>query len=215
MGPIKVGNPTEQTGTKKPCFYTAFYSLGVNNLILLNMYDVELKYIRDLHNADSNVISQSPQISKDTRRYLGIVIMLNGQKYCIPFSSGQKDKYQSKKSNIDLIKIPDVEKKNNNGAYVTMAVLNLNNMIPVDESLITKVDLRMLKTDDYAQQRRKRLLQKELAWCRENAELIVRRAQKVYNIVTETPEKSHMLIKRCCNFKKLEDAMRRYLTKHK
>lgn len=184
-------------------------------MILLNMYDVELKYIRDLHNADSNVISQSPQISKDTRRYLGIVIMLNGQKYCIPFSSGQKDKYQSKKSNIDLIKIPDVEKKNNNGAYVTMAVLNLNNMIPVDESLITKVDLRMLKTDDYAQQRRKRLLQKELAWCRENAELIVRRAQKVYNMVNETPEKSHMLTKRCCNFKKLEDVMQRYLTKHK
>ena len=77
----------------------------------LNIYDVDLKYIRDLHNADSNVMSQSPQIGKDTRRYLGIIIILNGQKYCIPFSSGTKEKYQKKSNNADLLKIPDTEKR--------------------------------------------------------------------------------------------------------
>ena len=73
----------------------------------LNIYDVNLKYIRDLHKADSNVMSQSPQVNKDTRCYIGIILMLNGQNYCIPFSSGNKTKFQNKKSNIDMIKVYD------------------------------------------------------------------------------------------------------------
>lgn len=110
----------------------------------LDIYDVNLKYIRDLHNADSNVMSQSPQINKETRRYIGIILMINGQPYCIPFSSGNKEKFQNKKSNIDLLKIPDEEHKTSTGAFKTLAVLNINNMIPVSKSVIAKVDLHIL-----------------------------------------------------------------------
>ena len=133
----------------------------------LDIYDVDLKYIRDLHNADSNVMSQSPQIGKDTRRYLGIIVMVNGQKYCIPFSSGTKDKYQKKSSAVDLLKIPDIERKNENGSFRTLSVLNINNMIPVDDLVITKVDLHIKTKDDIKERQRKGLLQKELKWCRE------------------------------------------------
>lgn len=77
----------------------------------LNIYDVNLKYIRDLHKSDSNVMSQSPQVNKNTRCYIGIIIMVNGQHYCIPFSSGNKTKFQNKKSNIDMIKVYDDSKK--------------------------------------------------------------------------------------------------------
>lgn len=180
---------------------------------LLDLYDVDLKYIRDLHNSDSNVMSQSPQVNKDTRRYLGIIIMLNGQQYCIPFSSGTKEKFQRKNSNVDLLKIPDFEHKDNNGAYKTLAVLNINNMIPVSDSVISKVDLRILKSDNTSQRQRKGLLQKELKWCRDNCDLIERRAQKVYSLVVDTPNKNKNLTRRCCDFKKLEAVLQKYMMK--
>ena len=67
-------------------------------MLVLDIYDVDIKYIRDLHNADDTVMSVSPQIGKDTRRFVGVVVMLNGQNYCIPLSSGDKEKYQNKKA---------------------------------------------------------------------------------------------------------------------
>ena len=179
----------------------------------LNIYDVDLKYIRDLHNTDSNVMSQSPQIRKDTRRYLGIIIILNGQKYCVPFSSGTKEKYQKKSSNADLLKIPDTEKRNENGSFKTLAVLNINNMIPVTESVISKVDLHLRQNDSINERQRKGLLQKELKWCRENCDLIQRRVQKVYSLVVDTPDKNRNLTHRCCNFKKLEAVLEKYIAK--
>lgn len=184
-----------------------------DNMKLLDIYDVDLKYIRDLHNADSNVMSQSPQIGKDTRRYLGIIVILNGQKYCIPFSSGTKEKYQKKSSNVDMLKIPDFERKNENGSFRTLAVLNINNMIPVTESVISKVDLRIGQHDNINERQRKGLLQKELKWCRENCEVIQRRVQKVYSLVVDTPGKNKNLTRRCCNFKKLESVLEKYIAK--
>lgn len=183
-------------------------------MALLNLYSVDLKYIRNIQKADTNVESQSPQINKETKFYLGIVILVNEQKYCIPLSSGQKEKYQRKNSNVDMIKIPDLEKKNSHGAPITIAVLNLNNMIPVDDSVISKIDLKIHNADTYDEKKRKGLMWKELNWCRDNKDTIIHRAQKVYNIVTETPEKSRSLVKRCCNFKKLEDVLHKYINKN-
>jgi len=179
----------------------------------LDIYDVNLKYIRDLHNADSNVMSQSPQISKETRRYIGIILMINGQAYCIPFSSGNKEKFQIKNSNIDLLKIPDEEHKTSTGAFKTLAVLNINNMIPVSKSVIAKVDLHILDSDSANVRRHKALLQKELKWCRNNYDLIERRARKVYTQVIEFPDKNRNLTRRCCNFQKLEKVLQKRLEK--
>ena len=179
----------------------------------LDFYDVKMKYIRDLHNADSHVMSQSPQVNKDTRRYIGIIMVFNEHKYCIPISSGTKTKFQEKKNQVDLIKIPDVEKKDKNGAFKTLAVLNINNMIPVDDSVVVKVDLRDCAGDSIPQRQRKGLLRKELNWCRDNYDLIERRVLKVYKLVTETPEKNRNLTRRSCNFKRLEAVLNSYISK--
>ena len=48
---------------------------------------VNIKYIRNLHNVDDNVPSVSPQIGKQARPFLGIVALVNGSKFCIPFTS--------------------------------------------------------------------------------------------------------------------------------
>ena len=95
-------------------------------------------------------MSQSPQIAKSTRIYVGVIIMLNGQSYCIPFSSGTKAKFQIKNKNPDMIKIPDLQRKDENGAYKTLAVLNINNMIPVNETVIEMIDIHNYSTDTVA-----------------------------------------------------------------
>lgn len=184
-------------------------------MLVLDIYDVDIKYIRDLHSADSKVMSVSPQIGKDTRRFVGVVVMLNGQNYCIPLSSGDKEKYQNKKSNIDMIKIYDESRKNENGAPKIIAVLNINNMIPVNGSVIKKVNLKVNSHDTAPERKRKELLQKEIRWCRNNSELIVRRAIKVYGLVVENPEKNRLLTRRCCDFKRLEAVLQKRVEKEK
>ena len=171
---------------------------------LLNLYTVNIKYNRDLHNADDNVMSISPQIGKDSRVFIGIVILINSRKYCIPLTS-YKEKFDIK-SKEDFIKIPHPNNKNEKGAPRTIAVLNLNNMIPVADFLIQKVDLSK-------KQPKQNLMINELKWCRENSQVIINRANKIYNKVTLTPEKDTHLVRRCCNFKKLEEVLEKWIEK--
>ena len=56
------------------------------------LYNVNLKYIRNLHKIDDNVPSVSPQIGKVTRPFLGIIVLINGSKFCIPFTSNSDKK---------------------------------------------------------------------------------------------------------------------------
>ena len=42
----------------------------------LKLYQIDMKYIRDLHNADNRVPSVSPQIGKHTRIFVGIVVTI-------------------------------------------------------------------------------------------------------------------------------------------
>lgn len=171
---------------------------------LINLYTVNLKYNRDLHNADDNVMSISPQIGKDSRVFVGIIVLVNTKKYCIPLTS-YKEKFNIK-SKEDFIKIPHPNKKNDNGAFQSIAVLNLNNMIPVADYLVQKVDLSK-------EQPKQNLMINELKWCRENSQIIINRANRLYDKVTQTPEKDIRLTHRCCDFKKLEAVLEKWLEK--
>ncbi len=74
------------------------------------LYNVNIKYIRNLHNVDDNVPSVSPQIGKQARPFLDIVVLINGSKFCIPFTSnsGKKNKdFESMRENITFRKIRD------------------------------------------------------------------------------------------------------------
>lgn len=180
----------------------------------LDFYIINLKYIRELAKYDDNVMSISPQIGKSTRPFLGVITVINNKKYCIPLTSPKK-KFINNKSNIDFIKIFNYNVKDENGNYKITGVLNINNMIPVDKSVIRKQDLQLYKNDTDKTKRMKKQLIDQINWCRKNNDIIVNRANKVYNMVTETPEKSRNLTRRCCNFKKLEEVSDRYLHKNK
>ena len=91
-----------------------------------------MKYIRNLHHIDDRVLSVSPQTGKDTRVFVGIVIVCGTHKYCIPLSP-PKDKHKRMRNSMDFSKI-EVDGK-------LLGVLNFNLMIPIEEAQLQPIDL--------------------------------------------------------------------------
>ena len=172
----------------------------------LDFYYLDLKYIRDLSGVDDSIMSISPQRGKQNRPFVGVVTVLNGRKYCIPLTS-PKDKFTHKKSQVDFIKIFDEGQKEKTGMPKLIGVLNINNMLPVSENVIQKVDLRIHPADLTEIKRAKALMQKQLEWCRNRADVIENRAQKVYDLVNNHPDKNRKLVKRSSKFKELETVL--------
>jgi protein AbiQ len=162
------------------------------------LYNVNIKYIRNLHRVDDHVPSVSPQIGKQARPFLGIVVLINGSKFCIPLSSnsGRKNKdFESMRENITFRKVRDKNGK-------MLAALNLNNMIPVREEYITELDLKIRTNDEPETIRRKKLCIKELNWCQSNQNEIERLANELYRIYSS--DEPFCKRKICLNFPALE-----------
>ena len=172
----------------------------------LRLYNVDMKYIRNLHNKDDNVSSVSPQIGKQHRVYIGIVVICNDRKYIIPLSH-PTEKHLKMKSRVDFDKITD---KNNK----TIGVINYNQMIPVDDSVITIADIRPNKNDSPATKHYKELCKDELTWCRKHDEVICNKANVLYHLCTDS-DSNYKGRLRCLDFKKLEKECDRYIAKKK
>lgn len=160
----------------------------------LNLYIVDMKYVRDLAKKDDNVMSVSPQKNKENRPFVGIVIVCKERKYCIPLSS-PKDKHKTMKNDIDFTKLYDGDN--------LIGVLNFNNMIPVDDIYAKILDLRISKKDSIPVIYYKKICLKQLKWCREHQEAICKKANKLYKMII-SDKANRYLKKRCCDFRKLE-----------
>lgn len=178
----------------------------------LSLYTIDMKYVRNLSKVDNNVMSTSPQVGKSNRPFVGILILLNNRSYCIPLTS-PKPKFQGRKNSVDFIKITHPTEKNENGAFKMIGALNLNNMLPVDLSVLKKIDLQINKNDTMATKEYKELMKDQLNYCQINQDIILKRANSLYNLVTKHPDKNRNLVRRCCNFKKLEQVLDKYIIK--
>ncbi len=162
------------------------------------LYQVKLKYIRNLHRIDDNVPSISPQIGKQMRPFLGIIVLINGSKFCIPLTSnsGNKSKkFSAMRENITFRKITDSNGK-------VLAGLNLNNMIPVRDEYITEIDLWNRPTDSIQETQWKSLCLKELEWCEAHHNEIERLANELYRkYISPEPFNKRKI---CLNFPMLE-----------
>ena len=167
----------------------------------LNLYLIDMKYIRNLAKADDHVMSVSPQSGKETRPFVGIVIVCGTREYCVPLSS-PKPKHKSMKNDVDFTKIMDRDK--------LIGVLNFNNMIPVAESCITLLNLRIAGKDDTAARSYKKMATKQLDWCQRNQDAIIKKANKLYKMV-QSEKASGFLKKRCCDFRKLEMVLQKWI----
>lgn len=166
----------------------------------LNLYRIDMKYIRNLHNADNRVSSVSPQIGKQHRIYVGIVIICNAKKYLIPLSH-PVEKHKKMSSRADFDKIIDKRGK-------LLGVLNYNLMIPVTEQQLIQINLKSEKTDSIADRYYKQLCIDELKWCRQNAGIITNKANCLYKLCDS--ESNYKGKSRCLNFKKLEIECEKY-----
>ena len=162
------------------------------------LYNVNMKYIRNLHNVDDNVPSVSPQIGKQARPFLGIIVLINGSKFCIPFTSNSAKKnknFETMRENITFRKIYNKDGK-------ILAALNLNNMIPVREEYVTEIDLKIYPTDTQELRRWKKLCIKELDWCQSHQGEIERLANELYKMyISDKPFGKRKI---CLNFPALE-----------
>ena len=95
-----------------------------------------------------------------------------------------------------------------------MAILNINNMIPIPEELITELDYKDVEKYKKFENEKKRedyinLLRKELHLIRSLSPTILANAEYLYDHNKDYPNDN--LSKRCCNFVLLEQAMIQYL----
>lgn len=171
----------------------------------LNLYRIDMKYIRNLHNIDDRVASVSPQIGKQHRIYVGIVVVCKGHKYLIPLSH-PAEKHKKMKPRVDFDKIFDKKGK-------MLGVLNYNLMIPVEDKQLIKVNLKQDKKDTIAEKHYKQLCVDEITWCRKNAEVIINKANCLYDLCTNNS--NYKGKDRCLDFEKLEKECIRYNNKGK
>ncbi len=168
----------------------------------LNKLDTE--YVRELARVDHNVLSTLPEQGKANRPFVGVVVVRGDKQYCVPLSS-PKPKHVRMKADRDFSKIVD-----RSGRLI--GVLNFNNMIPVNDEVLRDLDLRPRPDDSPADRAYKQLMVDQLRWCNENRDLIRRKAAKLYDIVTRRPESARGLVRRCCDFKKLETVLAAWQT---
>lgn len=166
----------------------------------LEVYRIDMKYIRNLHNIDDRIFSVSPQIGKDERPFLGIIIICNDHKYCVPMSKPKKmhDK-------IDFKKII------HNGYLI--GVLNFNLMIPVENAQIQRIDTQIRKHDNMDTRKKKELLIKELQWCNEHIGDLVNTANVLYQ--KYITGENFAARRQCLDFKRMELECEKYNSKIK
>ena len=170
----------------------------------LEVYRIDMKYIRNLHNIDDRVLSVSPQIGKDERPFLGVIVICNEHKYCVPLSKPKK-KHEKLRDKIDFKKIVYYEE--------LIGVLNFNLMIPVEDVLIQKIDTKIRKHDNADTRKKKELLIKELEWCNEHARDLTNTANVLY--AKYVSEEKFAAREQCLDFKRMEIECKRFAEKKK
>ena len=98
------------------------------------------------------------------------------------------------KNRLDFLKI-------NGGQW---GALNFNNMLPVAAAELQKIELKIVETDSPAEIAYKNLLANQLSWCNSHREVILRKANKLYQAIVSGKDYGNLLA-RCCNFSLLEE----------
>ena len=103
----------------------------------LELYTIDQNYIAYLEKIDKNVSHSTKQ--KEKRPFVGVLLMFDNKSFVAPLTS-PKEKHQKMKNTIDFIKISE-----------TYGAINLNNMVPVDESLIFKINPKDITDKKYSE----------------------------------------------------------------
>lgn len=148
----------------------------------LIMYSVDEKYKNYLRSYDHRVSL------KENRKFYGILVTNNNVDYYVPFTS-KIDKKTNPKLTINI------KEKNK-----IIAKLLLNNMIPVNESESTIVNIDAEKYKEY--------YNKEIIFLRKKSvqEEILKKISNMYEVLKDEENRDYLFFKQlCCDFKQLEE----------
>lgn len=152
---------------------------------------IEDRYINYLRQFDEIVLMNKG----NKRKYIGVLFQIGSFNYYAPLSSPKL-----KHLNIND-KAPDIFKIDNG----KLGVINLNNMIPVPEFEIVRINIEEIEDEKY-----KNLLRDQAKFINKHREKIKKKARVLYSIVNSKSNPN--LNKRCCNYKLLEIKCKEYET---
>lgn len=160
---------------------------------MISFYEIDDDYIDFLRQFDRKILSTKDGHRKYSRKYIGIMMHNRDYKYFIPLSS-YKPIYDNMYESKSLKKIGD------------MAVLRINNMIPVINGVIHRVDFNSIADLNY-----KYLLQSEYRIIKNREKEIRTDSRIVYYYRLNDKNKDKGLYNLCCDYKLLEEKSKEYL----
>ena len=155
----------------------------------LSLYEVNAYYIKYLSQYQEHLFYSDGE--KAQRKYVGIILEINGHDYFAPLSSFKK-KHLKMDEGVDFIKLKDY------------AVININNMIPVPQQSFKLVDVGGVKDPHY-----RYLLNAEIREINRQRTRICKNAAIVYNHKLRNGDGTP-LAQRTNDFQKLEKACKEY-----
>ncbi|MBO4904121.1 MAG: type III toxin-antitoxin system ToxN/AbiQ family toxin [Lachnospiraceae bacterium] len=171
------------------------------------VYSVSDAYISYLREHEPNVYSNKEDNRTHTRKYIGIVIEMNGFNYYIPMSSPKDSDYQVagdgkviKKSIVPIMRITE----KSNGVKELKGTLRISHMIPVPEAELTLYDLDHEEDLDY-----KALVSAEIIFIRKHADKIRDNAELLYKQKMKNDETAGY-VKSALNYLELEKLCQQY-----
>ncbi|MDD6071344.1 MAG: type III toxin-antitoxin system ToxN/AbiQ family toxin [Clostridiales bacterium] len=170
-------------------FLPLFFS-GGNHLRGLKLYEINSNYIKYLAKYQDHLFISDGD--KANRKYIGIILQMNGLKYFAPLSSF-KQKHKRMKGSVDFIKLRDY------------AVININNIVPVPEGEYHLVDVNGTKDQQY-----RFLMQAESREINRQRNRILKNADIVYKHKLRYGDATP-LAKRTNNFVELEKRCKEYI----
>ncbi len=152
----------------------------------LSLYKIDKNYNKELSILDNKVADVLD--GKEKRPFVGVLIIIENFKYLAPLSSPKK-KHLSMKNNLDFHKI-------DNGK---LGVINFNNMVPVKDIYMTKIEPSKMIVKDIDDQKYIELLKKQLTWLnkKDNKEKIINKAMKIRNLYLQDKLPKKHLFKMC------------------
>ena len=160
---------------------------------MISFYEVDDDYIDYLRQFDRKILSTKEGDRKYSRKYIGIMLHNRNHKYFIPLSSYKPETYDSMYESKSFKKIGN------------MAVLRINNMIPVTDEVIHPINFNSISDSNY-----KYLLLSEYRIIKNREKEIRTDSRIIYYYRINDKNKNKSLYNLCCDYQLLEEKSKNY-----
>lgn len=157
----------------------------------LSFYEIDAGYINYVSPKVPHMFRNATAQQNHTRKYIGVIYQIGAFEYFVPLSSFKLKHYKMKET-VDFIKLKN------------LAVININNMLPVPNGLYTYVNINSITDYKY-----KNLLMAEYRELKKVQTKVCNNAKVVYTHKLQNGD-STPLAKRSNDFRLLEDMCLKY-----